>query len=100
MTGRGCVFSYDPVGSYERYTYQASGSAADLMQPFLDNQVGFKNTSQQAEPPLLSLDRALQLAKDAFTSATERDIYTGDMLEIFIITADGVRIEQHPLKRD
>ncbi|KAJ1505362.1 Proteasome subunit beta type-1, partial [Coelomomyces lativittatus] len=25
--GKGCVFNYDPVGSYERYAYQAAGSA-------------------------------------------------------------------------
>ena len=39
MTGKGCVFSFDPVGSYERETYRAGGSAASMLQPLLDNQV-------------------------------------------------------------
>lgn len=37
--GKGAVYSYDPVGSYEREGYRAGGSAASLIQPFLDNQV-------------------------------------------------------------
>ena len=39
----GCVFSYDPVGSYERETYRACGSASAIIQPLLDNQLGYKN---------------------------------------------------------
>ena len=38
-TGKGCVFSFDPVGSYEKEVYRAAGSASALLQPLLDNQV-------------------------------------------------------------
>jgi len=38
-TGKGCVYSFDPVGSYERETYRAGGSSASMLQPLLDNQV-------------------------------------------------------------
>lgn len=37
--GKGCVFSFDPVGSYEREVFRAAGSASSLLQPLLDNQV-------------------------------------------------------------
>jgi 20S proteasome alpha/beta subunit len=37
--GKGVVYSFDPVGSYERQVCRAGGSAAALIQPFLDNQV-------------------------------------------------------------
>lgn len=37
--GKGCVYSFDPVGSYDRETYRAGGSAASMLQPLLDNQV-------------------------------------------------------------
>lgn len=40
-SGKGCVFSFDPVGSYERETYRAGGSASAMLQPLLDNQVFF-----------------------------------------------------------
>ncbi|CAG8498700.1 5670_t:CDS:2 [Cetraspora pellucida] len=97
--GVGVVFSFDPVGSYGSEICRAAGTAAALIQPFLDNQVELKNM-QIGEKPRLSLDRALCIAKDAFTSATERDIYTGDYLEIYIIKGDGVTIENYPLKKD
>ncbi|KAL4065916.1 nucleophile aminohydrolase, partial [Scleroderma citrinum] len=36
--GTGAVYSFDPVGSYERETCRAAGPAQALIQPFLDNQ--------------------------------------------------------------
>ena len=39
VLGKGCIYSFDPVGSYERETYRAGGSAASMLQPLLDNQV-------------------------------------------------------------
>lgn len=39
--GKGCVYSYDPVGHTERSTHMAGGSAGALLQPLLDNQVDF-----------------------------------------------------------
>ncbi|KAG5462800.1 MAG: proteasome subunit beta type-1, partial [Olpidium bornovanus] len=79
--GKGHVYSFDPVGSYERRPYQAAGSASSLVQPFLDNQVGFNNLFKKPETPL-PLDKVLRIVKDAFTSATERDIHTGDYLQL------------------
>jgi len=40
--GKGCVYSFDPVGSYERETYRAGGSSASMLQPLLDNQVSLQ----------------------------------------------------------
>lgn len=37
--GKGCVFTYDAVGSYERVGYSSQGSGAMLITPFLDNQL-------------------------------------------------------------
>ena len=39
LTGSGAVYSFDPVGSYEREACRAAGAAQSLVQPFLDNQV-------------------------------------------------------------
>lgn len=38
-SGTGAVYSFDPVGSYEREACRAAGAAQSLVQPFLDNQV-------------------------------------------------------------
>lgn len=41
--GKGAVYSFDPVGSYEREQCRAGGAAASLIMPFLDNQVPSPN---------------------------------------------------------
>jgi 20S proteasome subunit beta 6 len=102
--GVGVVYSYDPVGNYERVRVSVTGSGESLIQPLLDNQLERQHQQLGAKPPPLSVDLSLQetidLVKDAFTSAGERDIRTGDMVEICIITAGEVRIETFPLNID
>ncbi|KAL3871918.1 hypothetical protein ACJMK2_039890 [Sinanodonta woodiana] len=97
--GKGCVYSFDPVGSYEREAYRAGGSASAMLQPLLDNQIGLKNQQGVTQVPL-SREKAVNLVKDVFISAAERDIYTGDSILINVITKDGVTDERFPLRRD
>ena len=93
------MYHFDVVGSFQRERYRADGTAQELIQPLLDNQVGLKNQAAPDTTPI-SLDRAVKLVRDAFNVATERDIYTGDAVEVHIITRDGVRVEQFPLRKD
>ena len=108
--GKGALYSYDPVGSYEREQCRAAGSAASLIMPFLDNQVNFKNqyiagsgkghdlVARQAEA--LPRQEVEKLVKDAFTSAAERQIEVGDGLQVLIVTKGGIEEHHYPLKRD
>lgn len=108
--GRGALYSYDPVGSYEREQCRAAGAAASLIMPFLDNQVNYKNQHQPGsgeghnlkprEVTDLPRDTVVKLVKDAFTSATERHIEVGDGLQMLIITKEGIEETYTPLKRD
>lgn len=100
IKGKGAVYSFDPVGSFERENYRAGGSAASLIQPLLDSQIGKKNRTDADSIPEYTLEEAVQITKDAFTSAAERDIYTGDFVEIWKITASGMETELFPLRRD
>ncbi|KAK2990419.1 hypothetical protein RJ640_011167 [Escallonia rubra] len=101
--GKGCVFTYDAVGSYERVGYSSQGSGATLITPFLDNQLKSPSPlllpAKDAVTPL-SESEAIDLVKTCFASATERDIYTGDKLEIVVINADGIRREYMELRKD
>jgi len=142
--GKGAVYSFDPVGSYQRDTYKAGGSASAMLQPLLDNQVtdalqvdlfiplfkyagnlvcqlsllafgrgaficlcfqhalaqiGFKNMEGVQHVPLTQ-EKAVQLVKDVFISAAERDVYTGDALRLCVITKEGIREETVPLRKD
>lgn len=97
--GKGCVYSYDPIGHCERATYRAGGSAGALLQPLLDNQIGLKNM-QNVTNKVITLDRALGILKDVFISAAERDIYTGDKIMIAVITKKGIKEDSFDLRKD
>lgn len=97
--GKGCVYSYDPVGHCEKRSFRASGSAGALLQPLLDNQIGQKNMLNVKEEPVTK-EKALSVIKDVFISAAERDIYTGDSILINIITKDDVKVETFQLRKD
>lgn len=98
-TGNGVVYSYDPIGHCEKKTYTAGGSSMELLQPVLDNQVGYKNQHNVPKDPI-SLERAKSIIKDTFISAAERDIYTGDGIFLNIITKDGIETEKVQLRKD
>ncbi|CAD6264818.1 unnamed protein product [Miscanthus lutarioriparius] len=101
--GKGCVFTYDAVGSYERTGYSAQGTGSALMMPVLDNQLKSPSPlllpARDAVTPLSESD-AVDLVKDVFASATERDIYTGDRLEIVVINSSGTCRECIELRKD
>jgi len=97
--GNGVVYSYDPVGHMDKNMFHAGGSSGPLLQPLLDNQIGHYNMAIKPTEPL-SLEKAVQVVKDVFTSAAERDINTGDGVIINIITKDGIREERFPLRQD
>jgi len=105
--GTGGVYSFDPVGSYERESCRAAGAAQSLVQPFLDALINGKNQKVDPNappPPLranLPLERVTALVTDAFTGATERHIEVGDGLEMFIIKkGQGIEVVRKDLKRD
>ncbi|KAJ6544812.1 nucleophile aminohydrolase [Mycena vulgaris] len=94
--GSGAVYSFDPVGSYEREACRAAGAASSLVQPFLDNQIYFKNQTPApgtSHPAHLPLPHVLALVIDSFTSATERHIEVGDGLEMYVVLAKGTALQ-------
>lgn len=100
-TGRGVVYGYDAIGSYQKdeSAYSANGSGQAYIIPFLDNVIG--NRNRQQPKPQLEASEVVEILKDAFISAGERDIYTGDQIEIMVITADkDIQTSRFALKAD
>ena len=96
--GVGAVYSYDAIGSFERTQYSANGSGQAYIIPVLDNVIGHRNRLDPAA--VLSSDEVVEIFKDAFLSAGERDIYTGDHVEIMVLTATSVVLHTFALKAD
>ena len=65
---------------------------------YTHTQIGHKNRLDEKKP--LSVEEVVSIMKDIFVVATERDIYTGDSVEIKVIKKDGITTEIFPLKTD
>jgi 20S proteasome subunit beta 6 len=96
--GDGAVYGYDCIGSFEKIQYGCVGTSMSLITSLLDNQVGF--LTQPSNKKDLSIEEAIDVVKDAMTCAGERDIYTGDSMDVWIITKAGTQKTSYPLKYD
>ncbi|CQR49933.1 MULTISPECIES: proteasome endopeptidase complex subunit beta [Haloferax] len=79
------IYSIDPAGSIleEEYTVTGSGSQYAL------------GVLEQEFEDGLSIDEAKQVATKAIRSAVERDLASGNGINIAVVTEDGVDIQRH-----
>ncbi len=96
--GKGAVYSYDAIGSFERTPVTATGSGQSFLIPLMDNVITHKNRNDENRP--LPAEEVVEIVKDAFVTAGERDIYTGDQLEIMVIRSSGITKTTFQLKAD
>lgn len=91
--GSGIVYGYDAIGSFDTKNYAGQGSGVELIFPVLDNQ--FKKGQ-----PERTMAEVEEIVIDTLTSAAERDLYTGDAIEIYSLNKDGLQKRTVPLRRD
>lgn len=94
----GVMYGYDAIGSHERLTHGCVGSGSSLVAPILDNRIDQNN--QLIKNRVSNKAEDINFVKDAITSATERDIYTGDKTEIYVIDHLGVNVTTMDMKQD
>lgn len=97
--GDGVVFGYDAVGCVEALKYGSAGSGNAFVEPLMDC-VMLQQNRMGGAPPNMTQAEALDMMKAAFTTASERDIYTGDSVNFVIVTAAGTTYDSIPLRRD
>jgi 20S proteasome subunit beta 6 len=98
QNGQGIVYGYDAIGSFDKLTYGVQGSGSQLGAPILDNQfVDHNFLVKQLAQDLTTVE---ETAKDIINSIAERDIFTGDGVEIVIIDAHGVHVKREAIRRD
>ncbi|KAL4492476.1 hypothetical protein ABPG72_005611 [Tetrahymena utriculariae] len=97
--GEGLVINYDAVGSGDFKKYAALGSGAQLITPIFDQY--FEGYNKIKKEQLNTVEEFISFIVDCFESATERDIYTGDQLEIVILRKDKApEYQLFPLRKD
>lgn len=96
--GKGVVYGYDAIGSYDKIIIGVQGTGKELGCPVLDNQFKGHNNLN----PKLAQDRqaAEDAAKDAIHSIAERDIYTGDNVEVTFIDSTGIKTKREKVRKD
>lgn len=86
-------YGYDAVGSYDEVAYGAQGSGNQLITPVLDNL--FQRN------PNLSEQEAYNLVLETMNGTANRDILTGDKVEIMIMRRDGTIVtSEEDLRKD
>lgn len=92
------LYGYDAIGSHERLPHGCVGSGSALICPILDTRI--EQNNQIFKKKTFSLTEDLNFLKDAITSAAERDIFTGDKAEIYVIDSLGINVSTMDLKQD
>lgn len=97
--GLGVIYHYDAIGSFEMTNVTASGSGSSILMPLLDSIISQKNR-QIKDNKSMEAEDVVEIVKDLFVTAAERDIYTGDCVEIVVIRKNGNLKTKFSLKTD
>jgi 20S proteasome subunit beta 6 len=96
--GQGIVYGYDAIGSYGSEVYGAQGSGNSMGMTVLDNQFDGHNHLVKKLPE--SQEEVENTLRDILNSVAERDVYTGDNVELVVCDKNGVSRKRFPLRRD
>jgi 20S proteasome alpha/beta subunit len=71
-----------------------------MILPYLDCEtIGYNNPNFKDKAPL-NEESAVELLTNAFVATAERDIYTGDKLEIVVLNKEGAKTIWKQLRKD
>ncbi|KRH94520.1 hypothetical protein M153_2230005881 [Pseudoloma neurophilia] len=79
--------------SYDEAVYEENQSVSIVVEES-------SGTSQSKIDTELDFESAIELTKKVFYAAAERDVKTGDFLQIFVYTKDGIQQQTFDLRKD
>ncbi len=86
-------YGYDAVGSFDESPYGAQGSGNQLITPVLDNIIN--------RNPVIEERDAVRIVMDTMNGCANRDIFTGDKVEILTMRANGtIDVQEQDLRKD
>ncbi len=80
------LFAIEWFGDYIEEDYAVTGSGSPVA-------IGVLESEYSKD---LSIDEAIKLAVKAVRSAIRRDIYTGEAVDVAVVTREGVKIQSFP----
>ena len=92
------MYLYDAIGLLERTPFLASGSDQAFLIPLMDNVISHEHWLDARQD--MPAEEVVESVKDAFLTAGELDLYTGDAMDTMIITKDGIWTKVFQLKTD
>merc|ERR1719419_128505 len=93
---KGYLYTYDAIGSFESVEIACEGSGVELIMPLLD----FVKLEKQAGRFIPTRENVEKLVIDCFHMAAEKDIYTGDQIELYTVTKGGIDKKMVPIRCD
>lgn len=88
------MYGYDAIGSFDSVEYASNGSGKELILPILDSILKYPDSKPD-------LETGEKLLLTAANSCANRDIYTGDKLDVVILFKDGrFETKQYDLRKD
>lgn len=96
--GEPFVYSFDCLGHFEKVSTVCNGSGASFIQPLLDSLIEKKNWI--GESPVVDEEYTKSVVRKAFDAASERDVKTGDYLEMYVVRENGAVKSVEKLRQD
>lgn len=88
------LYGYDAIGSFDTLEYAANGSGKEIISPILDSVLKYPEN-------LPDLQTGEKLALTAMNSCANRDIYTGDTMDMIVLFPDGkIQEKNFDLRKD
>lgn len=92
-SGKADAYGYDALGCQSNQSVEFGGSGDKMVVSIMERWLRYHRDG-------FTKEQAVVAVRDALTSAAERDIYTGDGINVVVVTPEGIETHDFPLRCD